>query len=259
MPRDLFGLKPLSISVPGGRLAVWEQGSGVPVLLLHGGTGTAAHDWGHLFGRMSQSMRAVAWDLRGHGASHDAGLHLSVARFGLDVAAVIQSLGIPRAVLVGFSVGANSVLHLAARRPWMVHAIVAVGASAKGDPSRVQDIMTGPWPSELRALAHGAAGNDPNHWERLRNELASDWAENVDFLATGLDSVTAPTWIVHGENDPIVLPGQADDLAGAIPDAHLVMVPNAGHQVHREQPEAFMDVLFQALALRRDGMAEPRT
>jgi pimeloyl-ACP methyl ester carboxylesterase len=247
MNESHFGVNPLSVSVPGARLAVWEHGAGVPVLFVHGGTGTAAHDWGHLFGRVAQQARAVAWDLRGHGTSLDAALHLGVARFGLDVAHVMQALGIPKAVLVGFSVGANSVLHLAARRPWLVHAIVAIGASAKGDPSRVQQIMSGPWPSELRNLEHTAADNDPAHWERLRGALAHDWADHVDFLSTGLGAVTMPTTIVHGANDPIVLPEQADQLASALPHARLAMIPNAGHQVHREEPEAFMEILQDVL------------
>jgi pimeloyl-ACP methyl ester carboxylesterase len=242
-----FEVNPLTVDVPGARLAVWEHGSGVPVLLIHGGTGTAAHDWGHLLPVLGQRARAVAWDLRGHGTSYDAALHLGVARFGLDAALVMRALGIPRAVLVGFSVGANSVLHLAARRPWLAHAIVAIGASAQGDPSRVQDIMTGPWPRELRGLAHSAADGDPAHWERLRAALAHDWAKHVDFLATGLGSVSAPTWIVHGEDDSIVYPEQAEQLASALPNSRVVMVPNAGHQVHREQPEGFLEILNEVL------------
>ena len=248
METTTFGVDPLMVRVPGARLAVWEAGAGVPVVFVHGGTGTARHDWGHLFGRVATVARPVAWDLRGHGGSVDAALHLGVSRFGMDVAHVMASLGIPKAVLVGFSVGANSVLHLAARRPWLAHSIVAVGASARGDPSRVREIMAGPWPSELRTLMHSSSGGDPAHWEKLRAALAHDWAEHVDFLATGLGSVTMPVWVVHGEDDPIVLPEQAHTLASALPDARLVMVPDAGHQVHREQPEAFLGVLAEALA-----------
>jgi pimeloyl-ACP methyl ester carboxylesterase len=186
-------------------------------------------------------------DLRGHGTSHDPALDLGVARFGMDIPHVMRALGIPKAVLVGFSVGANSVLHLAARQPSLVHAIVAIGASAKGDPGRVKNILTGPWPRELRGLDHTAARGDPNHWQHLRSALARDWGEHLDFLATGLDTVTAPTWIVHGEDDPIVHPEQAQMLASALPNSRLVMVPDAGHQVHREQPEAFMRVLDEVV------------
>lgn len=258
MTHDQFTVEPTMVDVPGARLAVWESGSGIPVLLLHGGTGTAAHDWGYHFGQLSLRSRAVALDLRGHGTSQDPSLELGVARFGMDVPHVMKALGIPKAILVGFSVGANSVVHLAARQPSLVHAIVAIGASAKGDPARIEDILTGPWPRELRSLNHAGASGDPDHWERLRAALARDWGENLDFLVNnaGLDAVTAPTWIVHGEDDPIVLPEQARRLAAALPDSHLVMVPDAGHQVHREQPEVFMRILDEALdtveAVQRD-------
>ena len=106
----------------------------------------------------------------------------------------------------------------------------------------------GPWPSELRNILHSASGNDPDHWERLRAALAHDWAEHVDFLSTGLGAVTMPVEIVHGANDLIVLPEQAERLVAALPDARLRMVPDAGHQVHREQPEAFLEVLRETIA-----------
>ncbi len=60
--------------------------------------------------------------------------------------------------------------------------------------------------------------------------------------------MTMPTWVVHGEDDTIVFPDQPERLVGALPNAELVMVANAGHQVHREQPEAFLEVLAQAVA-----------
>ena len=239
---------PLMVPVPGATLAVWSRGVGPAVVLLHGGTGTAAHDWGHVLPTLARHANVVAMDLRGHGMSADPGLDLGVTRFGLDVTHVMRSLGIPRAILVGFSVGGNTVLNLITSRPWLASAAIIVGASARGRPERVMEIMNGPWPRELRGLHHSGAEGDTEHWTRLRDRLAQDWADNVRFIDTGLDAVGCPVTVVHGADDPIVDPEQARRLVSLLPDARLVEVPATGHQVHREAPEVFIDLVREVLA-----------
>lgn len=239
---------PLTVNAPGARLAVWSRGSGPAVILVHGGTGTASHDWGHLLPELANFGHVVAMDLRCHGASISDELDLGTTRFGLDIACVMNALGIPRAVMIGFSVGANSVLQLLSHRPWTAHAAIVIGASARGEPERVNEILSGPWPSELRALNHDSASGDPHHWERLRDALARDWAENVRFMETGLDAVSCPVTIIQGANDPIVLPEQAGRLHEVLPNSRLIEVPGTGHQVHREEPAVFLDVVRDVLA-----------
>lgn len=238
---------PLMVNVPGARLAVWSRGSGPAIVLVHGGTGTASHDWGHLLPELAKYGRVIAMDLRGHGASISEEMDLGTTRFGLDVACVMNTLGVPRAVMVGFSVGANSVLNLLSHRPWIAHAAVLVGASARGKPERVVEIMTGPWPRELRSLTHDGAKGDPDHWRRIRDVLANDWAENVRFIETGLDAVDCPVTIIQGADDPIVLPEQGGRLQEVLPNSRLIEVAGTGHQVHREEPAVFMDVVKDVL------------
>ena len=96
----------LEVPVPGGRIAVTERGSGVPILFLHGGTGTGELDWGAAADHLSRrGYRTIVPDLRGHGVSLNQEPELGVVRFGLDSTHVLRALGVPRAVHVGFSVG----------------------------------------------------------------------------------------------------------------------------------------------------------
>ena len=116
------------------------------------------------------------------------------------------------------------------------------------------DIMTGPWPRELRSLTHTNAGGNPDHWERIRGVLAHDWAENVRFIESGLDAVACPVKIIHGADDPIVLPEQASRLHSVLPNSQLIEVPGTGHQVHRENPAVLVDVVTEVLeSLRGSG------
>src|SRR3990172_4201972 len=124
--RSIAGV--VTIPVPGGRIAVRERGSGVPLVFLHGGTGTGEHDWGAVADVLASRYRTVVIDLRGHGLSADDERALGIVRFGLDVLHVLRALGLPRAVLVGFSVGGNTLLKLLARDPRPALALVTIGA-----------------------------------------------------------------------------------------------------------------------------------
>jgi len=233
---------PLSVAVPGGRIAFRERGSGTPVVFLHGGTGTGLYDWGHVADELSRSYRTIVVDLRAHGASPDDASALGIVRFGLDAVHVLRAVGAPRAALVGFSAGANTLLKLLAREPWRGLALVTVGGSARGDASRVAGIMAGPWPGELRRLEH-AVGDGPDYWQGLRASLAKDWGENLAMTDDELRRIACPTLVCHGERDPIQELEYGEHLAAAIPRAELLVVPDTGHPVQRERPDLFVDAL----------------
>ena len=240
-------LHALSVAVPGGRIAVHERGTGVPVVFLHGGTGTGAFDWGDIAERLAPRYRTVVLDLRGHGRSSHAGEEFGVVRFGLDTLHVLRALGLERAVLVGFSVGGNTLLALLARDPRPALALVTIGASAKGDPARVQEIMTGPWPDYLKELEHAVASG-PEYWRELRGLLAHDWARNVVLADEDLRRITCPVLVCHGDRDRIQPLGYAEHLAAGLPDAELFVAQGAGHAVQLDEPDLFAETLERFLA-----------
>lgn len=232
--------------MPGGRIAVHERGSGVPIAFLHGGTGTGACDWGPIAEHLARSHRTVVLDLRGHGRSSDDSRALGVVRFGLDALHVLRALGIPRAVLVGFSVGGNTLLTLLARDPRPALGLVTIGASARGDASRVEEIMAGPWPDYLIELEH-AVGSGPDYWRELRGLLAHDWARNVALSDEDVRRVTCPTLVCHGDRDRIQPLDYAEHLVETLPDAELFVAPGSGHAVQLDQPELFVEALERFL------------
>jgi len=237
------------IAVPGGRIAYRERGSGTPIVFLHGGTGTGAHDWDAIAERLADRYRTVTVDLRGHGRSSDEDGSIGVGRFGLDTLHVLRAIGAPRAVLVGFSAGGNTLLKLLARDPRPALALVTIGASARGDPSRVERIMAGPWPPYLKELHH-EVGTGPEYWRDLRAQLAVDWAANVSLTDEQVRRVTVPTLVCHGEGDRIQELDFAYHLAGTLPDAELLLVPDAGHGVQLDQPDVFVEALERFLTAR---------
>src|SRR5690606_32356137 len=130
------------VPAPFGRIAVREVGVGAPVVLVHGGTGVAAVDWAAVVEPLARRYRVITFDLRGHGESVNHGGPLAMVRFGMDLQHVLRHAGVPRAALVGFSVGGNALLKLLGRQPWLATALVTIGAAARGDASRVAKITS---------------------------------------------------------------------------------------------------------------------
>ena len=228
----------ISVAVPDGRIAAWEQGSGPPVVLVHGGTGTAAHDWAPLVPRLARRHRVIAVDLRAHGQSPGDPSGISMTRFGLDLVQVMRYLGVPAAVLVGFSVGGNTLLKLVARQPWLATALVTIGSSARGDADRVMKILSGPWPDDLIAIDHDA-GDGPDYWQDLRAALGRDWAANLDLSPQDLRRIDCPVLVCHGDRDRVQFLEEALHLYRTLPRAELFVAPASGHAVQLDQPELF--------------------
>lgn len=237
----------LVVAVPDGRLAVREQGHGPPVLLVHGGTGTAAHDWADVRAHLVRSRRVVTVDLRGHGASSNHGGPLKMRRLAADLVHVLTRLGIGHTDLVGFSLGANTVLELLCRRPELARRAVLVGGSATGNPERIL-AMSGPeqWPRSLRQLRHDV---DPSsgYWRQLQGELLEDWAANTEVSPRLLERVECPVLVVSGEDDRMQRPEIARHLAASLPDGRLELLPRAGHAAHHDRPERFLELLDEFL------------
>jgi pimeloyl-ACP methyl ester carboxylesterase len=239
-------------AVPGSRIAYEEAGAGLPVVFLHGGTGTGAYDWGAVAARLSERYRTVLLDMRGHGSSPDPNWDVGIVRCGLDLTHVLRAIGARRAVLVGFSMGASTLLRLIGRDPSWAIALVLVGAAARGDAARVEGIMSGPWPQGLIDLEHDVA-DDPDHWERLRGVLVKDWAANLMLSVDELRRIGCPTLVCQGERDRIHTLDHGRELAGLLPDADFAVIPAAGHAAQLDQPEAFASALDAFLARALPG------
>src|SRR5579859_3837581 len=122
-----------TIEVDGAALHVEERGTGEPLLLLHGLTGTSG-DWRHVFDldALARRFRVIAPDARGHGRStrppREAFTFAGCAR---DVLAILDALGVERTMAVGVSLGAKTLLHVATRAPGRIEAMILVSATPR--------------------------------------------------------------------------------------------------------------------------------
>jgi pimeloyl-ACP methyl ester carboxylesterase len=213
----------------------WEElGEGPRVLLVHGGTGTGAYDWEYVREPLAESHRLMVLDMRGHGRSSDPRKLVSLAQVGADIRSLLRAQGGGCDAIIAFSIGASATLALLCEEPGLTRAFVAIGASRMGDPSRVEEFSTGPWPSALQALRH-EHGTGDDYWKQLRSAFATSWADlHLDDAA--LANLTLPTLAVCGDRDRIEPVETALALTRTVPQGQLLVLPDCGHFVPRQRP-----------------------
>jgi len=222
-----------TININGLQLFYRDSGSGPPLLLLHGFTGSG-DDWRHAFPMPLAGYRLIAPDLRGHGRSTNPSGSFTFREVAQDIFALLDQLGVDRVKAIGMSAGANTLLHMATQQPARVEAMVHVSGTPRL-PNQARAIMrtmtedgrsAAEW-DEMRGRHHHGDDQIRALWRHAR-ELAESY-DDMNFTTETLPSITARTLIVHGDRDPFYPVELAVELYRGIPGAALWVVPGGGH------------------------------
>jgi pimeloyl-ACP methyl ester carboxylesterase len=223
-----------------------------PTLLIHGFASSAVVNWVHpgwLQTLTQAGRRVVALDNRGHGGSgkpHDPAAYHPSLMAG-DAAALLDHLGIERADVMGYSMGARISAFLAVEHEARVRSLVWGGLGiglvhGVGDWDPIADALLAP---SLDDVVHERgrmfrAFADKTGSDRLA--LAACISSNrVLVTQSQLSAISAPTLIAVGTRDDIA--GSPHDLAELMPDARAVDIPNRDHML------AVGDKAFKAAVL----------
>ncbi len=109
------------------------HGSGDPVVLLHGAFMTITNNWTGWIGELSKTRKVIAVELQGHGRTADIDREISSANLADDVAALLDHLKIPRADLIGYSMGGGVAMQCAIRHPDKVRKVVVISSTFRSD------------------------------------------------------------------------------------------------------------------------------
>lgn len=248
-----------------------DVGSGVPLVLLHG----FPHDrtlWSHQLPALAEQCRCIAMDLRGFGESSVCPPY-SMDQYADDVAALLDSLGIDRAVIGGLSMGGYVALTLWRRHPERVRAFVLVDTRGGADTdaartkrrAQIKQVRSTGMHAIVDELLRGQLGKttrerQPEIIEGLRRMLLHAPADGVagalEAMATRpgsantLESIDVPTLIVVGEEDVLTPPGESRAMHALISErAHgrsqVEVIARAGHLSPMERPAAFNHVVTE--------------
>ena len=251
---------PHSIHVNGIEMFFRDSGSGEPLLLLHGFSGSG-DDWQHVFAEPIAGYRVLAPDLRGHGRSTNPSGAFRFADVARDVFALLDHLDIDRVKAIGMSAGANTLLHMATQQPTRIDAMIHVSGAPRF-PDRARAIMR-TMTEEGRSMAEWAEMRGRHHqgdeqiralWRHARG--FADDRSDINFDAATLAAITARTLIVHGDRDPLYPVELAVELFRAIPHAALDVVSNGGHgPIFGEQAAPFVRTATAFLRSTQDTPA----
>ncbi len=258
MPTILSGDVPLHVQTDGDDRR--------PAVLLLNPLGTTMAVWEPYLDVLTAHHWVIRHDLRGHRADDAAVEPFGIGDLGRDVLAVMDALEIPRAHVMGASLGGMVAVWLAAEHPDRVDRLVLASTAPRLGPdrwweqtiARVETDGLRPIAEHLESIFFSPEwlAAMPEDAEAARDMLLtipiSTYLEGARcILRTDigplLDGVRASTLVIAGEDDPVLAHHPAVDLLDRIPDAEAVEVGGARHRVLWEQPDALATVVSEFL------------
>lgn len=253
----------------GGEQIYYEAvGEGEPVVLSHGLGGNHAI-WYQQVPALAEHFRVITWDQRGFGRSTNVAEQSSPLAAVEDLKAILDTLEVTHAHLVGQSMGGWAVMGFAVKYPDRVASIVmadTIGGIytdeiSAGFDAYIRRAMASPPPPKLPITQHPALGDaiathDPAHAFLYRQigSTAAPAPANMGLLlrqtAYPLESIHAlktPVLFIVGEHDSIFSPDMIRAASAEVRGSQLVQLPGAGHSPYFETPDAWNETVLRFL------------
>lgn len=248
------------VSVNGHHIYVETHGllQGPPVILLHHGIGSA-RSWKEQTPVLAKAgYHTLVYDRWGHGKS-EARPRLGMPYFEEDLADLeflLNWFRLQRVVLIGHSDGGKIAMYYAARCPQRVVSLLVVSTHIYVEPKMgtgIQGVLQNfETDYRFREKLRRVHGDKAEALFRLWYEGWTD-PRNLSWdMRPILSQISCPTLVIQGEKDEHATPQHARDIAKAIPDAELWLVPEATHMLPQDFPETFNSRMLEFLAQTGD-------
>jgi len=221
---------------------IWcaTYGTGSPVILLHGGLGHSGN-WGYQVPALvSNGYRVVLMDSRGHGRSTRDARPYSYELMASDVLAVMDTLNLEKAGLVGWSDGACTALILSAKAPARVAGVFFFGCNM--DPSGTKEFEFTPIlgrciSRHMKDYAQLSA--TPDQFNEFSDAVGLMQRTQPNYSAHDLAQINVPVVIVQSEYDEFIKHEHAEYLVRNIPNAEFIDLPGVSHFAPLQRPDQF--------------------
>ncbi|MDL4842558.1 2-succinyl-6-hydroxy-2,4-cyclohexadiene-1-carboxylate synthase [Aquibacillus rhizosphaerae] len=248
---------------------VQDQGSGTPVVLLHGFTGSS-RVWDELVVNWKSKYRTISLDLPGHGKSK-VNTPISMEGFCKDITELLEKLSIPKAIFVGYSMGGRVALSFAMLYPNKVHSLVLESASPGLHQSHEQVARQAKDELLAKMLENEGLSTFIDYWTTIplfesqkrlpKQKQLAIRSERINQTETGLASSlrgmgtgNQPSWwdqLAGLTIDVLLIVGELDEkfvkIAKEMDEifkySQLQLVADAGHAVHVEQTQKFVTIV----------------
>jgi 3-oxoadipate enol-lactonase len=252
-----------------------RRGSGPPLLLIMGMSGTRAH-WSERFlALLERDFEVIVYDHRGVNGSSRVNGSFTIADLAADAAGLLGALQIDCAHVLGFSMGGMVAQELTLAEPQRSLTLTLAGTYCGGEGSALATDRA------TRILRDAVATRDREQAVRaawlvnVSESFAADRRAHAQFMEIGLSKgvasavvmeqmraiaghdttarlrqIDAPTLIVHGSDDQMLPVLNAHLIARRIPQARLEIIEGAGHLFFWEQPDRAAELVLEHTAVR---------
>jgi len=260
----------MKVRIAGGDVAYDARGKGEALLLLHAFP-LGLVMWDPQVSAFASSHHVIRFDARGFGGSPPGDGLLTMERIADDGVALLDHLGVSRAVVCGLSMGGYAAFAMVRRHPDRLKALVLADTRAGADGATARTARAA---QADKARKEGSAAiadavlprlvgetthkQRPELLARLRETIAANpprgIADALAGLAARADStptlreIRVPTLVVCGDEDVLTPLAESEALVGGIAGSRLEVVPGAGHLSSVENPEGFNVALRKFLS-----------
>ena len=233
-------------TVNGARLYYETYGTGEPLLLLHG-NGESIGSFQSQIGALAQEYQVIAVDTRDQGQSGSTKGPLTYDLFADDMHALLDTLRIPAAHIVGWSDGGNTGLSMALRYPQQVRTLVTMGANLYSDTTAVVASMLRQVRQDRLLLT--LLGPFKKQWH-LGQRLTTMLLKYPQMNPGQLQGITAPVLVIAGEKD-IIKEAHTRLIARSIPHGQVVILPRLTQYAPQENGPVFNETVLSFLRQQR--------
>ena len=240
--------KPVTGYAPVNGLKMYYEihGSGEPVVLLHGAFMAISGDWNDWINELAKTRKVIAVEMQGHGRTADIKRDLTFENLADDVAGLLDHLKIPKADVIGYSLGGGTAMQFAIRHPARVRKVVSISAVIRRDgwvkegvdalAGLTAEVFKGsPMEAEYKRLSP-----TPNEFPAFVKHVVALASKPYDFGADKVKATKAPFFFIHGDADGVRFDHIAEMYrlkgGGSIhgdmyprPESRLAILPNTTH------------------------------
>ena len=251
------------------RLHSKESGQGRAVILLHGLFGSS-DNWHHIALRLAESFHVFAVDQRNHGQSPHSE-EMDYPLMAGDLEKFMTSRGLQSALVIGHSMGGKTAMHLAIQFPERVKKLVVADMAPRSYPPVYEKVFAAQLALDLKSFAtrqqieDALAPEIPNLVLRRfllknlgRNAVGEfSWkinlrgiAENYPQLCSPVSAATPflkPALFIRGGKSDYIKPEDESSIRELFPPAVIHGIPESGHWVHADTPDAFIRLVWDFL------------
>ena len=205
--------KPTTGYAPVNGLKMYYEvhGSGEPVVLLHGAFMTITNNWTGWIGELAKTRKVIAVEMQGHGRTADIERDISQENLADDVAALLDHLKIPKADLIGYSMGGGVAMQCAIRHPDKVRKVVVISSMFRWDGMVKEALDVFPklsadaFKDSPIEIEYKKLSPTPDDFPKFVKRLVATATKGHDLGADKLKATTAPMFFIHGDADGIRL------------------------------------------------------